>query len=164
MHVCDRNVGKDHINALGHLEAGRYVVLFETAIAPLFSTLGLTDERLLATAADGNTLSPFLVEMHVTYQAELGAGDTVSIFARHLGHDARRARLFLDMTRNRDGRRAATCELMILNMDTASRKPAPWSDAQIAAWTKLAAHGRTLPKPAEAGRAIAPVEPPKSGG
>lgn len=158
MHVCDRDIGNDHINALGHLEAGRYVILFETAIAPLFQRIGLTDAKLIASGENGEVLSPFLVEMHVTYQAELDATDSVAITAQHLGHDARRARIFLVMTRKRDGRRAATCELMILNMDTGTRKPAAWTSVQRAAWDKLAADSGARAAPPEAGRAISAIK------
>ena len=157
-HVCSRVVGTDHINALGHLEAGRYVILFETAIAPLFETIGLTNADLIARTPAGATLSPFLVEMHVTYQAELAAGDAVAITAQLLEHDARRARIMLQMTRSNDSRRAATCELLILNMDVTARKPAPWSDLQTKAWHSFAAMHSGVDAPAEAGRGIAPLK------
>ncbi len=157
--VRNTTIGGDHINALGHLEAGTYVTLFETAIAPFFSRIGLTDERLLHTAANGTVLSPFLVEMHVSYFAELNPGDSVGIAAQLLDHDVRRARLMLTMTKHPHGRPAAACELLILNMDTVTRKPAAWSTTQAAAWQTLIRDQGLGPMPSHAGRAIGALKP-----
>lgn len=162
--VLDLTIGTAHINALGHLEAGTYVTLFEKAIAPLFSRLGITDDRLLHTTDDSAILSPFLVEMHVCYIAELSTGDTVTISAQLLDVDAKRARLMLSMTKAPKGlskaHQAATCELLILNMDTTARKPANWSTTQTAAWHKLRDQQSPLAPPPQAGRAIGPLKAP----
>jgi acyl-CoA thioester hydrolase len=159
--VLDLTIGTAHINALGHLEAGAYVTLFEKTIAPLFSRLGITDDRLLHTDTSGAILSPFLVEMHVCYIAELNTDDAVTISAQLLDIDTKRAHLILSMTKapkdHQKGLQAATCELLVLNMDTSARKPANWSTTQGAAWHKLRDQQSRLPPPPQVGRAIAPL-------
>jgi acyl-CoA thioesterase FadM len=145
-----RRIRRRWTNALGHLRARSYVAIFDEAAMAVLAGAGISDR----TPRAGDT-SPFLTDMHVTYQAELGAGEEVVLAGRVLGWSERRARLILVMTRARDGVRAATCELLLLNMGLAGRRPVPWSPAQSAIWQDLAERHRRLAPLAEAGRAIA---------
>lgn len=141
-------------NLLGHLRAAEYVALFDDAFQAFIRATGLTGEDLRH-----GTTSPFLLDLHATYLKELAAGDRVAISAQVLDWDQRRARLILLMQLAQGGAPAATCELLILNMDMASRRPAPWSDSQRSIWTELRTAHATAGMPAEAGRAIGPLAP-----
>ena len=142
-------VAPSQVNALGHLRAAEYVRLFDDAIPVFFPLTGLADQDLRH-----GTTSPFLMDLHACYLSELRAGEAVSIAARHLDHDARRARLILTMEAVADGRRCATCELLLINMDISARKPVPWSATQTAIWGQLKAAHASLPPLPQAGRAI----------
>jgi acyl-CoA thioester hydrolase len=143
------------VNALGHMRAAAYVDRFDDAFMVLFPRSGLTDERLL----HGRT-SPFLMDLHATYLAEVRAGEAVAIVGQLLEFDERRVRVILSMSKPEAGgapRLVATCELAILNMDLDSRRPTPWSPAQAAILARLLAAHRSLPTPPQAGRAIRPL-------
>jgi acyl-CoA thioester hydrolase len=117
-----------------------------------FPLTGLADGAL----RHGET-SPFLMDLHACYLSELGAGEVVRVHFRHLDHDAKRARAMLTMTAVADGRPAATCELLLINMHVAQRKPVAWSPAQTALWDRLRTAHASLPLLPQAGRAIGPL-------
>lgn len=142
-------VAKSQTNAFGHLKAAEYVKLFDDAVMIFFPHTGLADAEL----RHGET-TPFLMDLHACYLSELAAGEAVRIAARHLGHDAKRARLMLTMHAAADGRIAGTVELLLINMHVAQRKPVAWSPAQVGIWDKLRAAHASLPVLPQAGRAI----------
>ena len=150
--LIEVEIGPARINSLGHMRASEYVALFDDAFLAFVRLTGITGPDLRH-----GTTSPFLLDLHATYLKELGAGDRVAISAQALDVDPRRARLMLLMHTQPATKLAATCELAILNMDMASRRPVPWSVAQMAAWGELRAAHASLPLPAEAGRAIGPL-------
>lgn len=145
-------------SAIGHMRAHRYVALFDDAMTAFLNRTGLTDLEL----RDGGT-SPFLSEMHVTYLRELRPGEEVAIVAQVLGHDGRRGRVILVMTAAPAQTPAATCELAIVNIDLAQRRPCPWSPEQAATWRRLAAEHAALAAPPQAGRAIGAMTPVPDG-
>lgn len=139
-------------NVLGHMRAAEYVALFDDAFLRFIEVTGLTGPDLRHGAT-----SPFLLDLHAAYLKELRAGDRVRIAAQVLDVDPRRARIILLMADAPSGAKAATCELAILNMDMAARRPVPWSATQAPIWAELAAAHAALPAPPEAGRAIGPL-------
>jgi acyl-CoA thioester hydrolase len=153
--LIEASIEARRTNALGHLRAAEYVVLFDDAIMAMFPRLELTDASLLYEGT-----SPFLMDLHATYLRELRAGARVAISAQVLDVDQRRVRLILLMHEAAGGSACATCELAIINMDLAARRPVPWSAAQAATWTALRVAHAGLPVPAQAGRAIGPLARP----
>ncbi|MCL4766332.1 MAG: thioesterase family protein [Hyphomicrobiaceae bacterium] len=150
----ERRIEPGWASAIGHMRAHQYVALFDDATTAFMSGCGLTDQHLL----DGGT-SPFLTEMHVSYLRELRPGEKVAVLAQVLGHDERRGRVILIMQVAPGQNPAATCELAVVNMDLAQRRPCPWSPQQAAIWSRLAAGHAGLPVPPQAGRAIGPIAP-----
>lgn len=148
LELLERSVEPEWVSALGHMRAAQYVALFDDAIMVMLPGLGITDRVLRAGAT-----SPFLSDLHATYLREVKGGERVHITGQLLEWDGRRVRIMLAM--DVAGAPAATCELLIVNMDLAARRPAAWSAAQAAAWTALAAAHAALPRPATAGRAVA---------
>lgn len=124
------------------MRAAEYVALFDDGFLDFVARTGLTDSNLLHAGT-----SPFLLELNARYLRELRAGDQVRIAAQVLGADERRARLLLTMHVEPSGAAAATCELSILNMHLATRRPTPWSPAQAAIWAALAAANVRLTQP-----------------
>lgn len=145
-------VAKSQVNALGHLKASEYIKLFDDTIPVFFPLTGLADADLL----HGDT-SPFLMDLHACYLAELSAGEAVRISAQLIDHDAKRARLILLMNAAADGRLAATCELLLVNMHVKARRPAAWSTAQQSIWTQIASAHASMSPPPQAGRSIGPL-------
>lgn len=129
------------------MRAAQYVALFDDAIMVMLPGLGLTDARLRH-----GTTSPFLSDLHATYLREVAGRAQVAITGQLLALDAKRARIMLAM--QAEGETAATCELLVVNMDLASRRPVPWSPAQADTWSRLAAAHASVGMPPTAGRSI----------
>lgn len=147
--LIEATIAAADTNALGHLRAAAYVALFDDAIMAWFPRSGVTDAQLLHAGT-----SPFLMDLHTTYLRELKARQHVAVAAQVLDVDARRVRLILLMTELQHQTLCATCELAIINMDLASRRPVPWSPAQMAIWSGLQQAHAGLAMPPQAGRAI----------
>jgi len=113
--------------------------------------------RLGSQYRDSAGRSLFVVESHITYEAEVLAGDAVAVTSRVLGCDGKRLHLFHAMHRERDGLLAATNELLFVHVELGGRRAAPFpNDARARIEAAIAAQS-AKPPPSQAGRAIAPV-------
>lgn len=136
----------------GHMNVAYYVLVFDHGTDNAFDHLGLGHEYRESTGC-----SAFVVESHITYEAEALAGDGLRVTSRVLGCDGKRLHLFHAMHRERDGRLAATNELMFVHVDLGARRAAPFpEDARARIEAAIAAQSAEPPPP-QAGRAIAPV-------
>lgn len=161
--LIETSVAEDRCNVLGHMRAAEYVVLFDDAFLEFIRLSKLTELDL-----KHGTTTPFLLDLHATYLREMRPGDSARIAVHVLDQDERRARIILLMQQGpaeatasagdtAQWPLAATCELAILNMDMATRRPVPWSPEQLAVWSELKSAHASLPAPAQAGRAIGPL-------
>lgn len=133
----------------GHMNVGYYVVAFDQATGEIFDNFGLPYEYTKLGIG-----MYFVLECHVNYEAEIKEGDVFRIESQILDHDHKRLHLFHTMFDNRDGKLVATNELMLTNIDYASRRSAPWPS-----WAKeridgMAALHAPLPRPRQAGSVI----------
>jgi carnitine 3-dehydrogenase len=97
--------------------------------------------------------SYFTAENHVTYLAEMHAGERLRVTTQVLIGEGKKMCLF-HRIHNGAGETCATVESMQLHVDLATRKtslPGPDVSARLEAWAE--AHA-ALPRPREAGRAI----------
>jgi acyl-CoA thioester hydrolase len=142
-------VQKEWIDWNGHMNVGYYVVAFDKATDTLCNQFGCsweyTREKIGMT---------FVLEAHVTYDQEVKEGDPLRITSQILDHDTKRLHYIHAMYHATEGYLAATNELMLMNIDYASRRSAPWPDFAMERIEKMAAAHATLPKPEQAGRLI----------
>ena len=133
----------------GHMNVGFYVVAFDKATDTLCNQLGVswdyTREKIGMT---------FVLEAHVTYDREVTEGDPLRITTQILDHDDKRLHFIHMMYHRTEGFLAATNELMLMNIDYATRRSAPWPDWAMERIEMLAARHATLPRPSQAGRLI----------
>jgi acyl-CoA thioester hydrolase len=133
----------------GHMNVGYYVVAFDKATDTLCQQFGVgyeyTRDRIGMT---------FVLEAHVTYDREVKEGDPLRITTQILDHDAKRLHYIHEMHHAGEGYLAATNELMLMNIDYASRRSAPWPDFAMERIEKMAAAHAVLPAPKQAGRLI----------
>ncbi|MEQ9361593.1 MAG: thioesterase family protein [Rhodospirillales bacterium] len=142
-------VQPDWIDYNGHMNLAYYVLVFDHATDALQDTVGLDAAYRAKTGG-----SIFVVEAHLTYDNEVTLGEEMRVRTRVLGVDGKRLHLFHERFAGDDDRLAATNELMILHVDLASRRTAPFPPPVLAHLERLkAAHG-TLPEPSQAGRRI----------
>jgi acyl-CoA thioester hydrolase len=133
----------------GHMNVGFYVVAFDKATDTLCNQFGCgweyTREKIGMT---------FVIEAHVTYDREVKEGDPLRITTQVLDHDAKRLHFIHMMYHGSEGYLAATNELMLMNIDYATRRSAPWPDWAMDRIETMAAAHRALPRPRQAGRLI----------
>lgn len=133
----------------GHMNVAYYVLVFDHGTDKVLEHLGIGRRYREQTGR-----SVFVVESHVTYEAEVTAGDGLAVASRVLGCDDKRLHLFHAMTRERDGRLAATNELMFVHVDMGARRAMPFPD-NIRARIEAAIKAQTgAPMPPQLGRAI----------
>ena len=139
----------DWIDWNGHMNVGFYVVAFDKATDTLCQQFGCsweyTREKIGMT---------FVLEAHVTYDREVKEGDPLRITTQILDHDAKRIHYIHMMYHGVEGYLAATNELMLMNIDYATRRSAPWPDWAMERIETLAAAHASLPRPAQSGRLI----------
>ena len=95
-----------------------------------------------------------VIEAHVTYDREVKEGDALRIATQILDHDAKRLHYIHLMYHATEGYLAATNELMLMNIDYATRRSAPWPEWAMTRIETIAGNNRALPRPRQAGRLI----------
>lgn len=141
----------------GHMNLAYYVLVFDHATDAFYPTVGLGEDYKKRT--NGST---FAVEAHITYDAELIAGDEVYCTTQLLDFDEKRIHYFHAMYHADKGYLASTTELLAVHVDLNSRRVAPMPDE---IQDKLAAaleQHRALPRPKQAGRVIGIRRRPKA--
>ena len=130
----------------GHMSDAFYLWAFGEATDALFRYIG-DDETYRATG-----LTFFTVETHVNYFREMRSGEPMQFETQLVGLDAKRMHVFHRMTHGRTGELVATNELMLVHVDTKSRKAVPMrADIQEALEAIWKEH-KKLAKPRELGR------------
>lgn len=134
----------------GHMNLAYYHVLFDRTLDEAFDVVGLGPDYVAERHA-----SYFAAEAHVLYRRELKAGDAVRVTLQLLDTDEKRFHVYLEARHAREGWTAATCEILSLHVDIASKRVTPFPEPiRDNLEVMLAAHAR-LPKPAAVGRVIA---------
>jgi acyl-CoA thioester hydrolase len=147
-HAPGERVLPEWIDYNGHMNVGYYTFAFDRALdAFLDRELGMGEGF-----ARRGRMGPFTLQNNLAYLGELKAGAPFQIRLQLLDHDAKRIHVFMEMI-GPDGI-AATAEQLLMNVDLAARRSAPYPDwAQRRLAGLAAAHG-ALPRPAGAGQAI----------
>lgn len=133
----------------GHMNVGYYVVAFDHATGEIFNNLGLPYEY-----TSHEIGMYFVLEAHVNYLSEMKEGEAFRVESRILDHDSKRVHLFHTMYAENDGRLVATNELMLMNIDYATRRSAPWPTWAMQRIEKMSAAHANLPLPKQAGSVI----------
>jgi acyl-CoA thioester hydrolase len=134
----------------GHLNMAYYNVLFDRAVDEVYELIGCGLAYLEATKH-----STFTAEAHVRYLRELRAGDPVRVTFQLLDFDAKRMHYFEQLLHADEGWLSATSENMVLHVDMAAKKVAPFPDFITARLARMKAAHAHLPVPEGAGRRIA---------
>jgi acyl-CoA thioester hydrolase len=134
----------------GHLNMAYYNALFDRAVDEAYELIGCGLAYLHETQH-----STFTAEAHVRYLRELHAGDRVRVTFQLLDYDSKRMHYFEQLFHAEEGWLSATSENMVLNVDMATRKTAPFPDFIAARLQRMKAAHANLPVPAGVGRHIA---------
>ncbi len=143
-------VRPDWIDANGHMHVAYYTMAFGHGIDTFSEQLGVG----WAYVEHGLGMT-FVRESHIVYERELHAGDPIRVTTQILGHDQKRVHLFHAMYQGDEGWLAAVSEVMLVNVDIATRRSAPWPPESLRRLEAMAASHAALPRPDKAGRVIA---------
>jgi len=143
-------VRPEWIDGNGHMNVGYYVVAFDHATDNFCEQLGVAWSYVEAKRG-----MVFILEAHVTYDRELHAGDKLRVTTQILDHDDKRVQFFHTMYHGAEGWLAATNELLMMHIDYATRRAAPWPAETMRRLEAMAAAHAALPRPDRAGRTIA---------
>jgi acyl-CoA thioester hydrolase len=139
----------DWIDYSGHLNRSYYHVLFDRALGEALSLVGLAEDYVRERG-----LSFFTSEAHVVYHRELQIDDPVRVRVQLVGYDPKRLHLVQELCHAQEGWVSATCELISLHVDLATRKAVPFPDDILANLSAMRTTHGFLPTPTLVGRAI----------
>ena len=132
----------------GHMNMAYYNVLFDRCVDQACDLLGIG-----AAYAKQRRLTIYTAEAHVCYVRELHEHQSVTVSLQLLDHDAKRLHLYQEV-RHEDGWLAATSESLVLHVDMAGPKVAPFPDDILPSIEGMARAHADLPTPERAGRKI----------
>jgi acyl-CoA thioester hydrolase len=133
----------------GHMNVAFYVLAFDQASGAFMRNMGLGRRYV-----DGKLGMTFVLETHVTYDREMREGAPMRFTTQLLERDAKKVHLFHEMFHAEQGYLAATNETIVMNIDYATRRSAPWPAPVAERLEALWQAHQTLPRPAKAGRVM----------
>ncbi|MFC5699481.1 thioesterase family protein [Pseudomonas sp. GCM10022186] len=139
----------DWVDYNGHLRDAFYLLIFSYATDALMDVIGL-DEA--GRAETGHTL--YTLECHLNYLAEVKLGAQVEVRTQLLGVDAKRLHIHHSLHYPGDATELAASEQMLMNIDSAAGRSAPFSEAVAERIRGIAAEQDGLPQPRHVGRVI----------
>ncbi|MFP8968207.1 thioesterase family protein [Pokkaliibacter sp. CJK22405] len=138
----------------GHMNDACYVVVFSQAIDLLMDHLGID-----AVTRDKEQVSIYTLQSMVHYLQEVTAAEPLRVEAQLLEHDGKKLRVFFTMVHGDSGDTLAAMETLLLHMDMAAHRAAPFLPAVQQKVEQLALSHQSLTWPALAGRSIALKRP-----
>lgn len=133
----------------GHMNMAFHHVLFDRAVEEAFAAVGLGQDYVETRGA-----SYFTAELHTRYLRELTVNTAVRTTMQLLDADDRRVHAYFEIHHLAEGWTAATCEMLFVHVDLATRKAAPFPDDIRANLDVMRASHGAMPRPAGIGRAI----------
>ena len=133
----------------GHMNVAYYVLAFDQASGSFMRNMGLGRNYV-----DSKSGMTFVLETHVTYDREMKGGAPMRFTTQLLARDAKRVHMFHEMFHAEQGYLAATNETIVMNIDYATRRSAPWPMQAAERLEAIWASHRNLARPAKAGRVM----------
>ncbi|KAB0488176.1 thioesterase family protein [Pseudomonas psychrophila] len=134
----------------GHLRDAFYLLIFSYATDALMDRLGLDSQNR---ESSGHSL--FTLEVHLNYLHEVKLGAHVEVRTQLIGHDKKRLHVYHSLHRVGDERALAGNEQMLLHVDLAGPRSAPFGEHSLALLQAIEDQQRDLPRPEHVGRVIA---------
>lgn len=142
-------VQADWVDYNGHLRDAYYLLICSFASDGLMDHIGL-DET--GRTRMGHTL--YTLECHLNFLAEVKLGVELQVRTQLLGHDRKRLHIHHLIERCADGQILAESEQMLMNIDTATSRSAPFDEQVAARVAELAGAQQEVPRSAYVGRVI----------
>ena len=135
----------------GHMHEAYYVLVFANATDALYDHLGMG-----APYREKRKASIYTLESHTNFLREVGVRVPLRVTTQLLGLDDKRMQVFHAMYNGETRDLLATTEVMLLHVDTGDGvRAAPFPPDVVSRLEGVMDEHRQLPKPDQAGRAIA---------
>jgi acyl-CoA thioester hydrolase len=131
----------------GHLSESAYLLVFGDSADAFFRYFGVDEDY----RASGRSL--FTAETHLRHLGEARVGDRLALSLQVLGVDAKRLHVAHEM-RGGQGQVLATAEQLLLHVDTAAGRVAPFPPEIARRLAQIRGAHAALPVPGYAGRSI----------
>ena len=131
-----------------HMTEAAYLTAFGWASDVLFQYIGINDDY----RARGN--SYYTVETHIIYEREADLDDKLRITTQVLDFDAKRLHFNHEMFNLATNTRLATCEQMLVHVDSKAAKSAPIPDSVAVALKTIKQSHSKMQIPPEIGRTM----------
>ena len=131
-----------------HMTEAAYLTAFGWASDVLFQYIGIND----AYRSAGN--SYYTVETHIIYEREADLDDKLRVTTQVLDFDSKRLHFNHEMFNSTTSQRLATCEQMLVHVDSKVAKASPIPDSVAKALTAIKQSHSRLPTPPEIGRTM----------
>ncbi|WP_252088528.1 thioesterase family protein [Pseudomonas sp. MWU13-3659] len=142
-------VQEDWVDYNGHLRDAYYLLIFSYATDALMERIGLDAD---ARGQTGHSL--FTLEAHINYLHEVKLGSEVWVQTQIIGFDRKRLHLYHSLHRAGFDEALAASEQMLLHVDLAGPKSAPFGERSIALLQGLMNEQRDLQAPRFVGRVL----------
>lgn len=132
----------------GHMNDSAYALIFTNALEKLVDVIGL-DEA----ARESYQYTTYTLETHTCFLKEALEGQPIEVVGQILDWDPKRIHLFMEMIQE-NGEIISTCELMLMGIDTVTKKPREFPHKVSEKINKIYEQQIELPYPSRAGRSI----------
>jgi acyl-CoA thioester hydrolase len=133
----------------GHMNVAFYVTAFDQAGGAFMRNIGLGRRYV-----ENKLGMTFVLEVHVTYDRELREGAPLRFVTQLLARDAKKVHLYHEMFHAEQGYLAATCEVVLMNIDYTTRRSGPWPKPVGERLEAVWATHKDLARPPKAGRVM----------
>lgn len=142
----------------GHMNVAHYTSAVDRAMDVFLNAAGMGEEYM---EQEGGSM--FVLQQQFHYLREIREGESFEVTGQMLGVDARRLHIFLHLQKPGSGQEAghgsdqgngaqfATCELMAIHVNIATRKSAPLPEATRVWLVEKMTQHQALPRPHFAG-------------
>lgn len=145
--VQQRRVLPEWIDYNDHMNVGYYGIAFDQASDLLFSDyLGVGWEHVQATGQ-----GPYVLQSHTHFLRELKLDQGFSVRFRIIDHDRKRLHFYGEMVADDSGEICATQEIMVMNVDHATRRSAEYPEWAVRRFARMKADHADLEMPEKLG-------------
>jgi carnitine 3-dehydrogenase len=149
LRLLETAVRPDWVDYNNHMTESRYLQVFGDATDALLGFVGFDD------AYRAGAGSFYTVETHIVHRREIAGLEPLYATTQLLGADAKRIHVFHRLHHARDDALLASAEQLLVHVDARTRKAAPAVAPLATRLAEIAAAHAALPRPDEAGRAVA---------
>ncbi|WP_067726004.1 thioesterase family protein [Oceanobacillus damuensis] len=142
------HVPSEWVDYNGHMNDAEYARIFSLAVDSWMEKIGLD-----ADARERYAYTIFTLETHLCYLQEAHEKEKLTVSLQLLDMDAKRVHGIFLMN-NEEGQRIATSEQMLMGIDAASNRPAPFPEAVNEKIIEIYNRDKEMEKPIQAGRTI----------